>query len=218
MEKTCKCCGYSTESEAHAKQCEVCAKKAGPYCKFPNWTPKTSGSSADNEEKDRHQSTGMTNDDRTDMYMQAVQEKINALVNEFAGILKDIRERHVDNSVCGLCEHDCSCDGYNECPGFENDDCFELKEELRKEWTDVSGLPAVRPYERYKGRCRYTNFRCDDLSCDACIVEEHNPMDLTAAELAWLIRKEINGENRGKADNLILNRIEEILNNWRTVK
>lgn len=42
---------------------------------------------------------------------------------------KQIREKHVDNSVCGMCIEDCDhgFDGYeNECRGFEKDDCFRL--------------------------------------------------------------------------------------------
>lgn len=42
---------------------------------------------------------------------------------------KQIREEHVDDSVCGMCIEDCDhgLDGYaNECRGFEKDDCFRL--------------------------------------------------------------------------------------------
>lgn len=42
---------------------------------------------------------------------------------------KQIREEHVDGSVCGMCIEDCDhgLDGYaNECRGFEEDDCFRL--------------------------------------------------------------------------------------------
>lgn len=42
---------------------------------------------------------------------------------------KQIREEHVDDSVCGMCIEDCDhgLDGYaNECRGFEEDDCFRL--------------------------------------------------------------------------------------------
>ena len=42
---------------------------------------------------------------------------------------KEIREEHVDDSVCGMCIEDCDhgLDGYgNECSGFERDDCFRL--------------------------------------------------------------------------------------------
>ena len=75
---------------------------------------------------------------------QAVKYKLAALVNEFEEILSHIREREVNDSVCGLCEYDGayigqSGDWCNECPGFEKDDCFKLKEKYRKEWTDING-------------------------------------------------------------------------------
>ena len=75
---------------------------------------------------------------------QTVRYKLAALVNEFEEILSHIREREVDDSVCGLCEYDGayigqSGDWCNECPGFEKDDCFKLKEKYRKEWTDING-------------------------------------------------------------------------------
>lgn len=75
---------------------------------------------------------------------QAVRYKLAALVNEFEEILSHIREREVDDSVCGLCEYDGayigqSGDWCNECPGFEKDDCFKLREKYRKEWTDING-------------------------------------------------------------------------------
>lgn len=75
---------------------------------------------------------------------QAVRYKLAALVNEFEEILSHIREREVDDSVCGLCEYDGayigqSGDWCNECPGFEKDDCFKLNEKYRKEWTDING-------------------------------------------------------------------------------
>ena len=75
---------------------------------------------------------------------QTVRYKLAALVNEFEEILSHIREREVDDSVCGLCEYDGayigqSGDWCNECPGFDKDDCFKLKEKYRKEWTDING-------------------------------------------------------------------------------
>ena len=75
---------------------------------------------------------------------QVVRYKLAALVNEFEEILSHIREREVDDSVCGLCEYDGayigqSGDWCNECPGFVKDDCFKLKEKYRKEWTDING-------------------------------------------------------------------------------
>jgi len=66
---------------------------------------------------------------------QVAQHKINALIDEFETIMKDIRERRVDDSVCGLCEYDGayigqSGDWCNECPGFERDDCFKLNKDF----------------------------------------------------------------------------------------
>lgn len=73
---------------------------------------------------------------------QDAQNKLIKLVNEFEGILSDIRMREGNDCVCGLCEYDGayigeSGDWCNECPGFEKDDCFMLKEKYRKEWTEV---------------------------------------------------------------------------------
>ena len=70
--------------------------------------------------------------------------KLTALVNEFEEILSHIRERNVDDSVCGLCEYDGayigqSGDWCNECPGFEKDDCFKLKDKYREEWETLDG-------------------------------------------------------------------------------
>jgi len=79
---------------------------------------------------------------------QAAKDRLTILVNEIEGIFADIRERNVDDSVCGLCEYDCDhgIDGSAfECPGFERDDCFKLKDEYKEEWTDVKALPSAQP-------------------------------------------------------------------------
>jgi len=69
------------------------------------------------------------------------EKKIEIFIDGIEEIFADLRERHVDDSVCGLCEYDGayigeSGDWYNECPGFERDDCFKLSDKIRKEWTD----------------------------------------------------------------------------------
>lgn len=75
---------------------------------------------------------------------KVVKYKLTALVNEFEEILAHIRERKADDSVCGMCE----CDGAyigqsgnwcNECPGFDRDDCFKLKDKYREEWLRIDG-------------------------------------------------------------------------------
>lgn len=77
-----------------------------------------------------------------------VEIKLKELVNEMEEIFSHIREKNVDDSVCGLCEYDCDhgLDGYaNECPGFEKDDCFKLKEKYRSEWISTKDLPSAQP-------------------------------------------------------------------------
>ena len=81
---------------------------------------------------------------------KAVQTRLKEIINEMETIFANIREREVDDSVCGLCEYDCDhgLDGFaNECPGFEKDDCFKLNEKYRAEWLDISNLPSVTPQE-----------------------------------------------------------------------
>lgn len=77
-----------------------------------------------------------------------VADKLTRIINEMEEIFSSIRMKLVDDSVCGLCEYDCDhgIDGYaNECPGFEKDDCFKLKDEYRKEWTSTKDLPSAEP-------------------------------------------------------------------------
>ncbi|MGO5078093.1 hypothetical protein ACTQ3J_09815 [Oscillospiraceae bacterium LCP25S3_E3] len=68
----------------------------------------------------------------------------NSLRNDLNDIFKSIREDLCDETVCGLCQFDgdfsCGESGCSitECPGFDRDDCFELKADflekyLRKE-------------------------------------------------------------------------------------
>lgn len=79
---------------------------------------------------------------------KAVQIRLKEIITEMETIFADIREKEVDDSVCGLCEYDCDhgLDGFaNECPGFEKDDCFKLNEKYKAEWLDISNLPNVTP-------------------------------------------------------------------------
>lgn len=57
------------------------------------------------------------------------QDVVINCMNLYESTCKEIREEHVDDSVCGMCIEDCDhgLDGYaNECSGFEKDDCFRL--------------------------------------------------------------------------------------------
>lgn len=75
--------------------------------------------------------------------MQEVFEKIIEKLEEKEKYIKellqevcfDVRSKHGDDCVCGLCEYDGayigeSWDWYNECPGFDSDECFKLSTEM----------------------------------------------------------------------------------------
>lgn len=49
----------------------------------------------------------------------------NSLRNDLNDIFKNIRKDLCDEAVCGLCQF--NGDSITECPGFDRDDCFELK-------------------------------------------------------------------------------------------
>lgn len=106
---------------------------------------------------------------------QAAQHKINALIDEFETIMKEIRERNVDDSVCGLCEYDGafmsdSGNWCNECPGFERDDCFKLKDQYREEWAGaIKNLPTVQPkHGKWIERNPLSSDKCRLIECDQC--------------------------------------------------
>lgn len=69
------------------------------------------------------------------------QKRIKGLISTIEDICKNSRDRHVDEEHCGLCEYDgaymgASGDWCNECPGFDKDDCFELKKEFKRKYID----------------------------------------------------------------------------------
>lgn len=109
---------------------------------------------------------------------------INKFIDGLEEIFADIRERHVDDSVCGLCEYDGayigqSGDWCNECPGFDRDDCFKLSDICRKEWIDtiIKSLSSAQP-ERKTGRWILWNYPGEECAiCSAC-GEEYDQMEL----------------------------------------
>lgn len=77
---------------------------------------------------------------------------LNKFIDGLVEIFADIRESHVDDSVCGLCEFDGayigeSGDWCNECPGFNRDDCFKLRDGIRKKWiAEITAcVPSAQP-------------------------------------------------------------------------
>jgi len=75
------------------------------------------------------------------------EERIKNLLNLLDEVCKNIRETHGDDSVCGLCEYDGDAfiaelgEWVNECPGFDKDDCFCMKENIKKKYTEP--IPTV---------------------------------------------------------------------------
>lgn len=70
---------------------------------------------------------------------EKAEKQRDELFNLLNDICKDMRETHVDDSVCGLCEYDATHssengDCINECPGFDRDDCFCMKKSLREKY------------------------------------------------------------------------------------
>ena len=59
-----------------------------------------------------------------------------SLLKDFEALCKYVRECTGDDIVCGLCEYDAGTVGEEpmECPGFESNECFVLKESLRKQY------------------------------------------------------------------------------------
>lgn len=66
-------------------------------------------------------------------------EKIIELLDTIQEICDYQRQRHGDDSVCGLCEYDADhgLDGYaNECPGYETEECFVLSEQFKRRFLE----------------------------------------------------------------------------------
>lgn len=71
---------------------------------------------------------------------KAEKGKIERLLQLLQDTCFDIRASHGDDSVCGLCEYDSpmseagsGMDG-GDCPGFDSDECFRLKQEIINEY------------------------------------------------------------------------------------
>ena len=106
------------------------------------------------------------------------QAAINKFIDELDEIFADLRKRHVDGSVCGLCEYNGAYLGQsgnwcNECPGFEKDDCFKLSGKIRKKWTDeiIKALSSAQPEEDCY-TCKHGHF--GDAQCERCRVRYPN--------------------------------------------
>lgn len=76
--------------------------------------------------------------------MEAKDNVIRQLYDLLNDVCSDTREKYEGDDVCGLCAYDGayrtdSGDWANECPGFETNECFCMKNEIRA----MCGVPPV---------------------------------------------------------------------------
>ena len=76
--------------------------------------------------------------------LKAQEQVINDMYSRYEGLCKEIREKYESDDVCGLCQYDGayvgdSGDWMNECPGFGTNDCFCMKNSVRK----MCGQPLI---------------------------------------------------------------------------
>ena len=69
--------------------------------------------------------------------ISAQKQTIKRLYELLEDVCKNIREKTEGDDVCGLCQYDGayigeSGDWMNECPGFETNECFCMKNSIRK--------------------------------------------------------------------------------------
>ena len=115
------------------------------------------------------------------------QQAIDKFIDGLEEIFADLRERHVDDSVCGLCEYDGAYVGQsgewcNECPGFDRDDCFKLSDKTRKEWTEeiIKALTPIQP-DNNSEKPNSSDTISRQQAIDAlCRVDEYNGRSIEA--------------------------------------
>lgn len=96
--------------------------------------------------------------DEHEKAQRAQKETISRLYDMLDETCKNIRECTGKDYVCGLCQYDADHGEYgdaNECPGFETDECFCMKNEIRK----LCGVELIRE-------------PCDDFVYDPAIWED----------------------------------------------
>ena len=90
-----------------------------------------------------------------------------SLLKDFEELCKYVRECTGDDIVCGLCEYDAGTVGEEpmECPGFESNECFVLKESLRKQYEMYAQVIRCKDCMYYSplpwgyGLCECKNYR-----------------------------------------------------------
>ena len=86
-----------------------------------------------------------------------------SLLKDFEALCKYVRECTGDDIVCGLCEYDAGTVGEEpmECPGFESNECFVLKESLRKQYEMYAQVIRCKDCKYWqKSSINYNEYVC----------------------------------------------------------
>lgn len=91
-----------------------------------------------------------------------------SLLIDFEELCKYVRECTGDDIVCGFCEYDAGTVGEEpiECPGFESNECFVLKESLRKQYEMYDQVIRCKD-------CVFWGIRIDTLKRGYCRKYDH---------------------------------------------
>ena len=87
------------------------------------------------------------------------------LLEEFEDLCKYIREVTGSDLVCGLCEYDAGTVGEEpmECPGFDSNECFKLKESFKQGFPGYNGHEVIRCKDCKHWACDDSESYCDEL-------------------------------------------------------
>ena len=85
-----------------------------------------------------------------------------SLLKDFEELCKYVRECTGDDIVCGFCEYDAGTVGEEpiECPGFESNECFVLKESLRKQYEMYDRVIRCKDCRFIGGRMESGYYTC----------------------------------------------------------
>lgn len=85
-----------------------------------------------------------------------------SLLKDFEALCKYVRECTGDDIVCGLCEYDAGTIGEEpmECPGFESNECFVLKESLRKQYEMYDQVIRCKDCRYYDSNAKTMSTLC----------------------------------------------------------
>ena len=102
-----------------------------------------------------------------------------SLLKDFEALCKYVRECTGDDIVCGLCEYDAGTVGEEpmECPGFESNECFVLKESLRKQYEMYDQVIRCKDCKYYRDDDCWHEWDNDGRMYYQPVINEPNPDD-----------------------------------------